>query len=60
MGFGAGLMVGLSIGIIILVLCLFMISSGTINKEEEAYRNGYNDGLNANKNNKEIRNENSF
>lgn len=50
MGFSTGLMVGLAIGIIILVLCLFMVSSGTINKEEEAYRNGYNDGLNANKN----------
>ena len=50
MGFSAGLIVGLSIGIIILVLCLFMISSGTINKEEEAYRNGYNDGLKANRN----------
>lgn len=49
MDFWTGLIVGLAIGVIILILCLFMVSSGTINKEEEAYRSGYNDGLKANR-----------
>lgn len=49
MGFGTGLIIGIAIGIVILILCLFMTSIGAINKEEEAYRAGYEDGLKANK-----------
>lgn len=44
-----GLMIGLAIGVLGIVLCLFMVCSGNINKEEEAYRNGYEDGLKANR-----------
>lgn len=49
-GFGTGLSIGLIIDVVVLILCLLMVSSGKINKEEEAYRNGYEDGLKANKN----------
>ena len=45
-----GFWIGLTIGIAVSMLCLFMVSSGKINKEEEAYRIGYEDGLKANKN----------
>ena len=47
MGFWSGVMVGLGIGFIGIILMLFMISSGTLNKEEEAYRKGFNDGINS-------------
>lgn len=47
MGFGSGLTIGLGIGFVGIILMLFMISSGTLNKEEEAYRKGYNDGVNS-------------
>ena len=47
MGFGTGLTIGLGIGMFGLVLCLFMVSSGKLNREEEAYQKGYSDGVNS-------------
>lgn len=37
-----------SIGIFGFLICIFIICCGTLNKEEEeAYRKGYNDGVNS-------------
>lgn len=53
MNLGAGFVTGLISGIVISAICfilfLIVICSGNISKEEEAYRTGYEDGLNANK-----------
>ena len=49
-GFGAGLIFGVAISAIFFILFLIVVCSGNISKEEEAYRNGYEDGLKANKN----------
>ena len=47
MNFGSGVIVGLGIGLFSLILSLFMMCSGTLNKEDEAYRKGYEDGINS-------------
>ena len=53
MNLGAGFVTGLISGVVISAICfilfLIVICSGNISKEEEAYRTGYEDGLNTNK-----------
>ena len=51
MNFIAGLLIGIVLGA---AIGIFMVCRGKINKEQEAYREGYEDGMaNANKNNME-------
>lgn len=47
MGFWQGIMIGLIIGFVAFGICLFKSCSGALNKEWEAYREGYNDGINS-------------
>lgn len=49
-GFGAGFIFGVVVSAICFILFLIIVCSGSINKEEEAYQTGYEDGLKANKN----------
>lgn len=55
MGFWSGIAIGLSIGILVFAICLFMFCSGTLNKETEAYQKGFYDGINSVKNNENER-----
>ena len=47
MGFGSGVMIGLGIGFIGLAVCLLKLFGGNNDKEWEAYKTGYNDGVNS-------------
>ena len=57
MNFLTGLLFGLIIGVVIGVFIeIFIICVGKLNKEQEAYREGYEDGMaNANKGNREVK-----
>lgn len=52
MGFWSGVMIGLGIGFIGLSVCLLKLCSGGNDKEWEAYKTGFNDGINSVKNEK--------